>query len=272
MPTIRFLDICKTSLVDMYKHRRLATALAIRDTKAKYRGSLLGLFWAIFPPIAAAIGLAAAKGAGVLNLGETPIPYPAYVVLSMSLWQLFATAVSRPIAGLQAARSVLTKVDFPREVIILSELHKLLITAVIQAILVAGVFVYFGIPVGPSAVLAIFPIAVLILLGIMVSVFLAPVALLYGDIGNAMPMALGALFFVTPVVYPPPPRGGTFSFVVQMNPVTPLIETTRELLYSPAPVHFGGFVLVSLLLVPFGMLALVLFRVAMPVVVERWSS
>ena len=82
----KFIKICVSSPTDMYRHRHLATALAIRDTKAKYRGSLLGLFWAIFPPIGAAIGLAAAKGTAVLSLGDTPNPYPVYVVLSMSLW------------------------------------------------------------------------------------------------------------------------------------------------------------------------------------------
>jgi len=269
---MKLLTKCKQSLADMYAYRRLAIAMAIRDTKAKYRGSFLGLFWAVFPPVAAAVGLTAAKGAGVLSLGETPIPYPAYVILSMSLWQLFTGAVSRPIAGLQAARSVLTKVDFPREVVVISEISKLGSSAIIQSILVTFVFLFFGVEVGPSAFLAIIPIALLVLLGLVISLMLAPLALLYGDIGSAMPMALGGLFIVTPVVYPPPPRGGVFSFVTQINPVTPLIETARDLLYSAAVPHLWEAIAVAVLLVPLSVIALVLFRISMPLVVERWSS
>jgi len=260
------------ALQDIWRHRNLSKMLAIRDTKAKYRGSLLGLFWAVFPPVAAAVGLAAAKRAGILSLGITPIPYPAYVILSMSLWQIFTAALTRPITGLSASRSLLTKVNFPREVIVLSEIHKLLGSAVIQGVLVVGVFVYFGIPVSASAALVVVPIFMLMLLGVTISLLLAPAALLYGDIANAMPMAIGALFVVTPVVYPPPPHGGVFSFVVHLNPVTPLIEMSRELLYSPVPACLPGFLVVTSLTIPAACLALVLFRLAMPIVVERWSS
>jgi len=267
-----FYETLQEALLDSWRHRNLAKMLAIRDTKAQYRGSLLGLFWAVFPPIAAAVGLAAAKGAGVLNLGITPIPYPAYVILSMSLWQIFTASLTRPISGLLAARVLLTKVNFPREVIVISEVHKLLVLASIQAVLVAGFFVYFGIPVSATAILVVVPIFMLVLLGVTISLLLAPVALLYGDIANAMPMAIGALFVVTPVVYAPPPHGGVFSFVVRLNPVTPLIEMSRELVYLPFPTHLPGFLLVTALTVPAACLSLVLFRLAMPIVVERWSS
>jgi lipopolysaccharide transport system permease protein len=218
------------------------------------------------------VGLTAARSAGVVNFGETPIPYPAYVVLSMSLWQLFAASVSRPIAGLQAARSMLTKVDFPREAIIVSELSKITVTALVQSALVVLVFLYFGIPFGQWAPLAIFPITVLVLTGVTIGLFLAPAALLYGDVGNALPMGLGALFLVTPVVYSPPQSGGIFSLVVELNPVTSIIETARNLLLGTPMSHAAGFLVIAALIPFIAALGMALFRVSMPVVIERWSS
>lgn len=57
-----------------------------------------------------------------------------------------------------------------------------------------------------------------------------------------------------------------------MNPVTWLIDATRHLLYSPELPQLDGIILIGVLLVPLAFVSLVLFRISMPVVVERWSS
>jgi lipopolysaccharide transport system permease protein len=245
---------------------------AVRDTKAKYRSSFFGVMWALVPPIFAAVTLTAARNSGVLNFGETSIPYPAFVVLSVCLWQTFTAALTKPIVGLLAARSILTKVNFPREVIILSECAKLTISALIQALLAVAVFVYFKVPVAATAPLIVFSLLAMMLVGLTISILLAPVALLYGDVSNAMPLIIGALFVITPVVYVAPPPVGLFSWVVSINPLTPLMEVSRELVYAPVLNHLGGFLLVVISTIPLACLALVLFRLSMPIVVERWSS
>ncbi len=264
--------VFRESVSDIRQHHHLASAIALRDTKAKYRGSLLGYFWAVFTPLGTALVMIAARGAGVFQFGETSIPYPVYIILGMSLWQLFTASITQPLAGLQAARSVLTKLDFPREVIVVSELQKLIIFAAVQAGLVIAVSIYFGSPVSPFAPLAIFPIAILVLLGLTVSMLLAPVALLYGDLNNAIPSLLMAVFVLTPVVYPAPTPGSLFATVVWMNPVTWLIDATRHLLYAPELPQLDGIVLIGILLLPLAIVSLVIFRISMPVVVERWSS
>lgn len=264
--------VFRDSFSDILHYRYLASAIALRDTKAKYRGSLLGYFWAVFTPLATALVMIAARQGGVLELGETTIPYPVYIILGMSLWQLFTSSITQPLAGLQAARSVLTKVEFPREVIIVSEIQKLALFAAIQAALVFAVSIFYGVPMSPFAPLAILPIVVLVLMGLTISMLLAPVALLYGDLNNSIPSLLMAVFILTPIIYPPPQPGSFFASVVWLNPVSWLIETTRQLLYSGEAPHLAATLLIGAVLVPFAALALVVFRIAMPVVIERWSS
>ncbi len=270
---MNYIITLRSALRGIWEHRNLATILAIRDTKAKYRGSFFGIFWAVIPPIAAAIGLAAAKGAGVISLGNTSIPYPAYVIFGMSLWQIFTAAITLPISALSGAKGVLTKVDFPREVIILSEINKLVIFVLLQTILVVIVFAIFGVAVNKYFILAVIPIISLILLGLAISLLLAPLALLYGDISNAMPLVMGGMFFVTPVVFALPREGGVFSFVVRHNPLTMILEFSRELLYGPSfPAFFPQFLIVLVFTILLASFALVFFHLAMPVVVERWSA
>lgn len=268
----RVLRLLRASLSDLWNHRELAATLAIRDTKAKYRSSLLGLFWAVAPPILAAIGLTSARNAGMLNLGHTPIPFPAYVVMGFSLWQIFTAALTKPTLSLATARGLLSKVDFPREVIVLSELNKLIGSVGIHAALVAVVFWIYQVPIAGTAPLIVLPLAVLILLGLAIGLLLAPAALLIGDILNALPFLTGALLIITPAVYVAPDNPGLFATVVKWNPLTPVFEWSRLVLSVGFPsdlAYFGGVALGSVALFAG---ALVIFRVSMPVVVERWSA
>lgn len=268
----RFWFLLRASLVDLWRHRSLATVMAIRDTKAKYRSSILGVFWAVTPPVLAAVGLTAARNSGMLDLGPTPIPYPAYVILGVSLWQVFTFALTRPSHGLSAARSLLTKVGFPREVIVLCELNKLFASVGIHLVLIAIVFLIYRVPIAATIPLAIIPIVTLAMLGLALGLLVAPAALLVGDILNALPLLTGALLVVTPVVYVTPSGEGWFAAAVNINPLTPIFEAIRYLVSAGIPPHLGFFFSVlggSLVLLA---TALVVFRVAMPVVVERWSS
>ena len=267
-----FLSVLRASLLDLWVHRDLAAIMAVRDTKAKYRSSLLGLFWAMAPPLIAAIGLTTARNAGMLNLGRTPIPYPAYVILGFSLWQIFHAALTKPILSLSAARGLLAKVDFPREVIVLCEVNKLVVSLVIHAVLVGVVFFIYRVPVAATAPLVVLPLAVLILLGLALGLLLAPAALLIGDIQNALPLITGALLVVTPVVYVAPVNNGIFAAVVRMNILTPVFDACRMVLSAGIPDDPAFFFCVAVFSAVLFSLALVVFRISMPVVVERWSS
>lgn len=268
----RLASVFLDSLRDLWTHRELATLLAIRDTKAKYRSSLLGLLWAVAPPILAAIGLTSARNAGMLNLGHTPIPFPAYVVLGFSLWQVFTAALTRPMQSLASARNLLSKVAFPREVIVLSELNKLIVSVGVHAVLVGVVFFIYQVPIASTAPLVIVPLTILILLGLAIGLLLAPAALLIGDILNALPFLTGALLIITPVAYVTPENSGLFATVVKLNPLTPIFEWSRLVLSVGIPPNLAFFSGVAIFSTVLLILALVVFRISMPVVVERWSA
>ena len=116
------LQLFKGMWFDLLASRELAWRLLVRDINAQYRQSLLGLFWAFVPPIVTALGLMAAKKTGVVNIGETDLPYPAYVMFSMTLWQTFVQALNAPLLAVTQARSILAKLNFPWEAIILAKL------------------------------------------------------------------------------------------------------------------------------------------------------
>ncbi|MBH8571516.1 ABC transporter permease [Nostocaceae cyanobacterium CENA369] len=256
---------------DLLGSRELAWRLLIRDIKAKYRQSLLGVFWAFIPPVILAVGFTFAKGSGVVNLGNTDLPYPAYVMFSMTLWQTFVEALNGPILAVTAAKPMLARINFPREAIIIAKLGEVFFNFAIKLILIVGLFIWFKIPVTWSVILAPVALIHLILLGTFIGLLLAPMSGLYQDITMGITLITGLWLFITPVVYPVP-NGGVFGTIVKLNPVTPLLVTTRELATTGVISDPQGFWIASLIAIVGLLIAWIIYRLAMPFVIERISS
>ncbi|MEL7357648.1 MAG: ABC transporter permease [Cyanobacteria bacterium J06560_6] len=259
-------------LQDLFSSKELAWRLLIRDLKAQYRQSFLGFFWAFIPPVVSAIGLTLASNAEVINIGATDIPYPAYVMFSMSLWQTFVEAVSGPIQAVSKAKVMLSKINFPREAIILAKLGEILFNFGIKLCLIAGLFIWFDIPVSESAVFAFVALIHLVFLGTSIGLLIAPFGVLYHDFSRGLTLLTSLWFFLTPVIYPIPTAEGTFSTLVQLNPVTPLLQATRELTTEGSMSNSFSFWCASCIAFVLLILAWIVYRLAMPYVVERMSS
>jgi len=256
---------------DLLASRELAWRLMVRDISAQYRQSLLGFAWAFIPPIVTAIGLTLANNAKVLNVGVTDLPYPAFVMFSMSLWQTFTEAINGPIRAVTDAKQMLAKINFPREAIILSQLGQIFINFGVKLLLIIGLFIWFKMPVTWSVLLAPVALLHLIALGTAFGLFLAPLGALYQDISKGLTIFLGLWLFFTPVFFPVP-QDSTFATIVQLNPVTPLLVTTRELATTGVVSNPIGFWLASLLALGGLFLGWLFYRLSMPFVIERMSA
>jgi len=256
---------------DLLASRELAWQLLVRDIKAQYRQSFLGLFWAFIPPIATAIGLTLANNAQVISIGATDLPYPAYVMFSMALWQTFVEALNGPIQAVTKAKSMLAKINFPREALILSQIGQVGFNFAIKLILIVGLFIWYQIPVSWTVILAPVALVHLIALGTLFGLFLAPLGALYQDITRGLTFLTSAWLFLTPVIYPPP-KTGLFGMVVNLNPVTPLLVTTRELATRATVSEPVAFWVASALAMGGLLLAWLVYRLAMPFIVERMSA
>jgi len=256
---------------DLLASRELAWRLMKRDISAQYRQSFLGVAWAFLPPVVVATTFTLASNAKVINFGATDLPYPAYVILSTALWQTFVEALNGPLQAVSSAASMLARINFPREAIILAKLGEVFFNFAIKLILVAATFLWFQIPVGWTVLLAFVSLIILIAFGTFLGLVLTPLGMLYQDVQRGLAVLIGLWFFITPVVYSVP-GSGTFRTVVNLNPVTPLLVTTRELATTGAVSNGLGFLAVSIVAMVGLLLAWLVYRLAMPFIIERVSS
>jgi lipopolysaccharide transport system permease protein len=192
-------------------------------------------------------------------------------MFSMTLWQTFTEALTAPMQAVASARPMLARINFPREAIILSQLGQVFFNFGIKLILIVGLFLFYRIPVTWSVCLAPVALLHLIVLGTALGLLLAPISALYDDIAKGLSLVMGLWLILTPVIYPVPQKG-IFATLVQLNPVTPLLVTTRELATTGFVSHPVGFWSVSLIAILGLFVGWLVYRVAMPFVIERMSA
>src|SRR5688572_26172751 len=189
---------------DLVASRGLAWRLMVRDIRAQYRQSFFGVAWAFLPPIVLAVGFTLAGNSRVINVASTELPYTAYVMFSMILWQTFVEALNGPVQAVSNAKQMLTRINFPREAIVLAKLGEVFFNFGIKLVLVVAIFLWYDIPITAKAWLAPFALLQLIALGTFIGLLLAPLGALYQDVANGLTVVTALWLFITPIVYPVP--------------------------------------------------------------------
>jgi lipopolysaccharide transport system permease protein len=253
---------------DLLASRDLAWQLLKRDIQAQYRQSLLGILWAFLPPIVTAAGLSFLKESKILNLGETDIPYPVFVVLSMTLWQTFTQTLNGVMSSAGSAKSMLMKLRVPPEAFVISQLGKILFNFGIQLIPIIFFFIWFKVPVTWSILLTPVALIHLLIFATAIGLFVGPFSCLYKDVNKAMGFIIRVWFFITPILYPVP-KNSIWSIFVRLNPVTPLIVTIRDLATTGVVTEPLGFWIASVVAIIALFLGWIFYRLAMPFIVER---
>ncbi len=193
-------------------------------------------------------------------------------MFSTALWQTFVEALNGPVQAVIVAKPMLARVNFPREAIILAKVGEVLFNFAIKLILIVGLFIWFRIPVSWTVILAFVALIHLIMLGTLIGMLLSPLGVLYQDVSKGLTMVTGFWLFLTPVVYPMPSGQGLFGLLVKLNPVTPLLVTTRELATVGVISNPVGFWVVSIITIFGLMVTWIAFRLAMPYAIERVSA
>jgi lipopolysaccharide transport system permease protein len=238
---------------------------------ARYRQSIFGILWAFLPPLATTAIFVVLNRQGAINIRDTGIPYPAFVMVGTVLWQLFVDSLNAPLKMLISSKSMLAKINFPREALILSAIAQVVFDFAIRLVILVGVFLYFKVPLTTGLAFAPLALFMLMLLGIVIGMLISPVGILYTDVSSALVTFTTLWFFVTPVVYPQPQQW-PYSLISSLNPVSPLLIGARDLITTGQLNNPVAFIIVSIISLVGIILMWVLYRVSLPIITERMSA
>lgn len=264
------ISLLKEMWHDLKASRELAWRLLIRDISAQYRQTALGYFWAIFPPLVSSMVFILLRSSTMIDPQKigVGIPYPAYVMLGTTFYYLFVDALNAPLKVITESKMILTKINLPREALILSAMGDALFSFAIKCILLVGILIYYGVSVYWTVVFLPIPLIGLLLMGTMVGVLLIPLGLLYKDVQSALMIATSGLIFLTPVAYLPSTQG-TLGQIMRINPITPLLMGAKDLVIRGIPEDLPTFFLVFGLTLGFLFIGWIIYRLALPIIIER---
>ena len=267
----RPLRLLRSMASDVLGGRELAWRLFARDTAAQYRQSVLGYFWIIIPPLTTSIVFIMLNSANVLVSDDLGMSYPVYVLIGTVFFGLFTDGMAAPLRTVLASKSMLVKVRFPREALLLTAWAQTLLSFLIRIALLVIALLLLDAQFAATLPLAIVPAFGLMLFGIMVGVLTVPLGALYQDITYGMALVTSAVILVTPVAFAPPSEG-TLATVMHYNPLSPLVLAARDLIVTGDTTYLPAtLVIMACCLVLFGV-GWVLFRLAVPIIVERLGS
>ena len=256
---------------DLPQAHELGYRLFKRNLKALYRQSLLGFGWALFPPLATAALWIFLRN-NVMTMGDTGIPYPVFVLTGTILWQMFNEAMLAPLKQVTANKAMISKINIPREGLLLSGIYEMIFNILIKIGLLAIIYLYFGQSASLSGLLLV-PVGIfaISLTGFAIGLALTPLGMLYNDINKGLTVILPFLMYMTPVVYPKP-TGGAIGLIMQINPMATLIPVTRNW-FTAQPVHdMQMFWLFTTGFAVLFLFSLIVYRLAMPMIIERIGS
>ena len=205
--------------------------LSLHRINVRYRQSRLGMMWAVIQPLAMMVVLTMMfRFLRVTPAGE--VPYPLFAYAALIPWTMFSTGLTNASTALTSHASLLTKVNFPREILPLTYIVVALADTMIASTVLAGLMLWFGVPLKLTALWSVPAIASLTGLLIGLGLLLSALQVRYRDVGLAMPVLVQIWLFATPVLYPlsavkaalPPPLYSLYT----MNPMAGVVDTFRR--------------------------------------------
>lgn len=265
------VKMIKSMWHDLKVSRELAWRLTVRDISAQYRQSILGVVWAFLPPVVTTAMFVFLNQSKLMNVDSGAVPYPAYVLVGMVFWQLFAEALQAPLKIVTAAKGLLVKINFPREALMLSAVLQTLFSFGIKFLLIVAIFFWYKLAVPWTVVLLPLAILALLIFGFVLGVLLVPAGALFNDITQSLTLITTFWLFITPVGYPPG-ESGIMALLAKYNPVAPLVSTARDWMMSGSFTYIQEFLVITAVSVVVTFIGWVVYRVSLPIIIERMSA
>lgn len=218
---------------ECWQYRDLLRMLSYRDVRVRYAQTVLGMTWAVINPLISMLLLYFVFGV-VIKVDTQGVPPLLFSMAGLCSWNYFSRVVSEAGSSVIGAQSLVKKVYFPRLIIPLSRSISAMIDLAIVIIILAGMMLFYKIPLSWQA-LMILPFTLLtILAGIAFGVWVAALTIRFRDFTHILPLVLRIGMFLSPIAYGASQVPPSYTWAFNLNPLTGIIEGFRWALFNTA--------------------------------------
>jgi lipopolysaccharide transport system permease protein len=220
-------------LQKIYFQRSLIRNFVIRDLRARYIGSFMGVFWSVIHPIVLLVSYTFVFS---VIFGLRPRPdtgttsFPLFLFCSILPWLFFQETLQRSSTIIIENANLVTKTLFPSEILPLVVLLSGLVNHVIGfSILLVIIFFTLG---KVSLFILLVPVYffLLMLFTLGISWFVSSLNVFVRDVSQVLTVILTFWFWFTPIFYSIDRFPPQLSFLVRLNPLAQVVIGYRDCL------------------------------------------
>lgn len=219
-------------LGQLWRYRDLVSLFVWRDFVSVYKQTILGPAWHVIQPLFTTL-IFTLVFTGVARMSTDGAPPFLFYMAGNVAWVYFANCVNGTSKTFVANIGLLSKVYFHRLVIPISIVVSNLIAFSIQfaifLVVLAGYY-FSGTPIHMTAWAWFAPVFLLILAGygLGAGIMISALTTRYRDLAYLVTFGVQLLMYLTPVIYPISAVPEKYRWLVQLNPLTPVVEGFRR--------------------------------------------
>lgn len=225
-------------LAEVWSYRELFYFLVWRDIKVRYKQTILGIGWAVVPPIVTMLIFTIIFGQ-IAEVGSDGIPYPIFSFVALVPWTFFRNNLTVASTSIVNNSHMVTKIYFPRIILpssaILSGLLDFAISFGLLILLTIGYLIYgsinpdSGIALSLSPNIIFLPFFMLMALAVSLGMglLLATSNALFRDVRHGTPFLVQIWFWITPIGYPSSELSEFWRTIYAINPMATVVEGFR---------------------------------------------
>ena len=267
-----FFPFLKSGFVGLKEGHYLGKQLFIRDIKAQFRDSFLGIFWAFAPAFVTAALWIFLNHSKVISVNVTGMSFPMFAITGTFFWQIITQGINLTMGTINAGKSLLSKLNFPRESLLVQSIYKLLYNIGILLIVTCMILLFMGWRPGLSIFFLPLVILDLLIFGVALGLIFLSVFTLIADFSRLIGIGLQLLMYLSAVVLPFPKMQGIGGFILKLNPFPYLIIFARDIMVNLPVENSSVFILISCIGVLLFCIGLVAYRITMPFIIERMGA
>lgn len=218
-------------LKDVWRYRDLLWLLVKRDFVSFYKQTILGPLWFFIQPLFTTIIFTFVFG-NLAGLSTDGLPQPLFYMAGITAWNYFADCLTKTSTVFRDNAQIFGKVYFPRLIMPLSIVVSNLVRFGVQMLLffmMIGYYAYTGASFQSNSFVLLFPILVLLmaLLGLGLGLIITALTTKYRDLAFLITFGVQLMMYATTVIYPLSAAPANYKWLVELNPMTGIIEAFR---------------------------------------------
>ncbi len=245
-----------TSLVALIKsilrNRQLILQMIKRDVVGRYKGSFMGLAWSFFNPVFMLLVYTFVfsvifKSRWGVTQEETQTQFAVVLFVGMIVHGIFAEVLNKAPILIVSNINYVKKVVFPLEILPVISMGSSLFHGAVSFFVLMGAFLFSNGYLYWTSVFLPVVILPLIVLTLGFAWILTSLGVYLRDVGQTIGIFTTVLMFLAPVFYPVTSLPAEYREWLMLNPLTFIIEQSREVLvWGHMPDWYGLFVYFSI--------------------------